>query len=185
MAGWQDFSGINRGYVLELFERYSRDPGSVDEATRRYLERWSPPSDEFAQPTRVADERRAERTDAIVGAVALAESIRRYGHLAARIDPLGATPPSDPLLLERTHNVTDEDLRRLPPSIIGGPVASEAANASEAIAALRRVYLLDDRLRLCAHLRARGARVAAGGGRARAVSARRPIRSIHGRCSIG
>jgi 2-oxoglutarate dehydrogenase E1 component len=140
MAGWQDFSGINRGYVLELFERYTRDPGSVDEATRRYFERWSPPSDEFAQTTRVADERRGERTDAIVGAVALAESIRRYGHLAARIDPLGATPPGDPLLLERTHNVTDEDLRRLPPSIVGGPVASDAANASEAIAALRRVY---------------------------------------------
>jgi 2-oxoglutarate dehydrogenase E1 component len=139
MAGWQDFSGVNRGYVLELFERYTRDPGSVDEATRRYFERWSPP-DEFAQASRVADERRSERTDTIVGAVALAESIRRYGHLAARIDPLGAVPPGDPLLLERTHNVTDEDLRRLPASIIGGPAASEAANASEAIAALRRVY---------------------------------------------
>jgi 2-oxoglutarate dehydrogenase E1 component len=139
MAGWQEFSGINRGYVLELFERYTRDPGSVDEATRRYFERWSPP-EEFAQAPWVADERRSERTETIVGAVALAESIRRYGHLAARIDPLGAAPPSDPLLLERTHNVTDEDLRRLPASIIGGPAASEAANASEAIAALRRVY---------------------------------------------
>jgi 2-oxoglutarate dehydrogenase E1 component len=139
MAGWQEFSGINRGYVLELFERYTRDPGSVDEATRRYFERWSPP-EEFAQAPWVADERRSERTETIVGAVALAESIRRYGHLAARIDPLGAAPPGDPLLLERTHNVTDEDLRRLPASIIGGPAASEAANASEAIAALRRVY---------------------------------------------
>jgi 2-oxoglutarate dehydrogenase E1 component len=139
MAGWQDFSGINRGYVLELFERYRRDPGSVDEATRRYFERWSP-TEEPAQAARVADERRTERTDAIVGAVALGESIRRYGHLAAKIDPLGATPPGDPLLLERTHNITDEDLRRLPASIIGGPAAAEATNASEAIAALRRVY---------------------------------------------
>jgi 2-oxoglutarate dehydrogenase E1 component len=139
MAGWQDFSGINRGYVLELFERYRRDPGSVDEATRRYFERWSP-TEEPAQAARVADERRTERTDTIVGAVALGESIRRYGHLAAKIDPLGATPPGDPLLLERTHNITDEDLRRLPASIIGGPAAAEATNASEAIAALRRVY---------------------------------------------
>jgi 2-oxoglutarate dehydrogenase E1 component len=143
MPGWQDFAGINRGYVLELFERYTRDPGSVDEATRRYFERWSPPAEEPASVARTADERRAERTETIVGAVALAESIRRYGHLAARIDPLGATPPGDPLLLERTHNVTDEDLRRLPASLTsirGGPVATDAANASEAIALLRRVY---------------------------------------------
>jgi 2-oxoglutarate dehydrogenase E1 component len=143
MAGWQDFAGINRGYVLELYERYRRDPASVDEATRRYFERWSPPSEEATPAARIEEERRVERTDAIVGAVNLAESIRRYGHLAARIDPLGSRPPGDPLLLERTHNVTDEDLRRLPASLVGGPVAaaaSNAANASEAIQALRRVY---------------------------------------------
>ena len=34
---------------------------------------------------------------AIVGAVNLAESIRRYGHLAARIDPLGSDPVGDPV----------------------------------------------------------------------------------------
>ena len=28
------FSGANAGYVYELFERYQRDPASVDEATR-------------------------------------------------------------------------------------------------------------------------------------------------------
>ena len=30
MAGWQDFTGLNRGYVLELYEKYRRDPASVD-----------------------------------------------------------------------------------------------------------------------------------------------------------
>ena len=34
----------------------------------------------------------------VVGAANLAESIRRYGHLAARLDPLGSEPPGDPSL---------------------------------------------------------------------------------------
>lgn len=143
MAGWQDFSGINRGYVLELYERYQRDPASVDEATRRYFERWSPPPEDAgaaARPGGVDAERHAERTDIIVGAVNLAESIRRYGHLAARIDPLGSRPPGDPLLEERTYNITEEDLRQLPASLVGGPVAASASNAAEAIQGLRRIY---------------------------------------------
>ena len=35
------FSGANAGYVYELFERYQRDPSSVDEATRRAFATWT------------------------------------------------------------------------------------------------------------------------------------------------
>jgi 2-oxoglutarate dehydrogenase E1 component len=132
MAGWQEFTGINRGYLLELYERYRRDPRAVDEATRRFFERWPPPGEEA--------ERRLQRTDTIVGAVTLAESIRRYGHLAAQIDPLGGKPPGDPSLLPETHGVTEEDLRRLPATLVGGPVAASAVTALDAIQALRRLY---------------------------------------------
>ena len=48
--------------------------------------------------------------------------------------------PDDPLLLASTHDVTEEDLRRLPAAVIGGPIGAEAADAAEAIAALRKVY---------------------------------------------
>ena len=43
-------------------------------------------------------------------------------------------------LLPEAHGVTDEDLRALPGSIVGGFVAETAANAFEAIEKLRRVY---------------------------------------------
>ena len=46
MSGWQGFSGINRGYVLELYERFSQDPSSVDPDTRALFERWTPPADD-------------------------------------------------------------------------------------------------------------------------------------------
>ena len=38
MAQWREFGGINEGYVLELFERWQRDPASVDPATRAAFE---------------------------------------------------------------------------------------------------------------------------------------------------
>ena len=135
MAGWQDFSGLNRGYVLELYEQYRRDPASVDADTRALFETWTPPSDE--QPT---FEQPAVSLQKIVGAVNLAASIRRFGHLAAQLDPLGARPAGDPSLLPETHGVTDDDLRALPASLVGGPVAEGAATAFDAITALRRVY---------------------------------------------
>ena len=42
MNPWSQFSGANAGYVYELFERYQRDPSSVDEATRRAFATWTP-----------------------------------------------------------------------------------------------------------------------------------------------
>ena len=38
----EQFSGVNAGYVLELYEKYRRDPESVDPATRQAFESWKP-----------------------------------------------------------------------------------------------------------------------------------------------
>jgi len=134
MAAWQDFAGLNRGYVLELYEKYRNDPTSVDPETRAIFEQWTPPAESAAVPDGVAYEK-------IVGAARLAQSIRRYGHLAAKLDPLGLRIPSgDPSLLPETHNVTEEDLRRLPQTLISSPLTERASNMAEAIAALRGLY---------------------------------------------
>ena len=76
----------------------------------------------------------------IVGAANLAESIRRFGHLAAKLDPLGSAQIGDSTLLPKTHGITDDDLKRLPASLVGGPPAESSSNAYEAIEKLRRVY---------------------------------------------
>jgi 2-oxoglutarate dehydrogenase E1 component len=138
MSGWQEFTGLNRGYVLELFEKYRRDPSSVDQATRTLFEQWTPPAQDEA--TAVPAVSSGVALDKVVGAVNLAESIRRYGHLAAKLDPLGMRPPiGDPSLLPVTHGVTDDDLKQLPASLVAGPL-EEASTAYEAIETLRRIY---------------------------------------------
>ena len=45
MNPWDQFTGANAGYVQELYERYQRDPESVDEAARRVFAAWPPPAE--------------------------------------------------------------------------------------------------------------------------------------------
>jgi 2-oxoglutarate dehydrogenase E1 component len=129
------FGGVNAGYVVELYERFRQNPQSVDPDTRAVFEQWTP-TDALAGegPGRHVD------VHAIVGAANLVESIRRYGHLAARLDPLGSEPIGDPSLSPRAHGITDDDLKTLPATLVGGPVAESSNNAYEAIEKLRRVY---------------------------------------------
>ena len=76
-----------------------------------------------------------------IAAFNLAESIRRFGHLAARLDPLGFHDPiGDPSLAPQSHGLTSETLKQLPASIVSGPAAAGAANAFDAIATLRQIY---------------------------------------------
>jgi 2-oxoglutarate dehydrogenase E1 component len=136
MSAWEGFSGINRGYVLELYERYKENPSSVDNDTRALFERWTPPAED--EPQLVAEGALPAR--AAVAAVNLAQSIRRYGHLAAQLDPLGTKPIGDPTLHPDRHGLTEDDLRRVPATLVSSPLAAQSANMQEFVAALRRVY---------------------------------------------
>ncbi len=137
MHSWGEFAGLNRGYVLELYEKFRQDPSSVDETTRALFQQWQPPHEDVTEGAPVS----GESLHKAVGAVSLAQSIRRYGHLAARLDPLGLRPPlGDPSLLPETHGLTDEDLRRLPASLFSTPLAGNASSMAEVVDALRRLY---------------------------------------------
>ncbi len=136
------FSGVNAGYVLELYERYRQNPESVDPATRRAFESWNPSALEgsAAGPATAPAGTPAADLRVIVGAANLVESIRRYGHLAAQVDPLGNAPVGDPSLSPRAHGITDDDLRALPASLVGGVAAESTASAYDAVEKLRRIY---------------------------------------------
>ncbi|MGB8647080.1 MAG: 2-oxoglutarate dehydrogenase E1 component [Anaerolineae bacterium] len=136
----QEFHGPNAGYVLELYDRYRANPDSVDAATRAFFRNWTPPKETPFTSAGITPTRPASGQDKLVGAVNLAQSIRAYGHLAATLDPLRGHPRGDPALELATHGVTEADLRQLPASLIGGPVAERAQNAWEAIQALRAIY---------------------------------------------
>jgi 2-oxoglutarate dehydrogenase E1 component len=141
MTNWLGVSGINRAYLLELYERFLGNPDSVDPETRALFASWTPPVDE-EPPASGSEASRPPAGDLqkAVAAVNLAQAIRRYGHLAATIDPLGTQPPGDPLLHAITHGVTDDDLRALPPTLVSSPLSEGARHMLDVVNRFRAVY---------------------------------------------
>lgn len=130
------FHGPNLGYALELYERYRTDPASLDTETRRFFKHWRPtqPSVPASASPPALDVLR------VVGAARLARMTREYGHLAARVDPLGSEPPGDPELSLERHGLTEQDLVNLPSSVVGGPLEASSSNALEAVRQLQEIY---------------------------------------------
>ena len=135
---WKDFQGVNAGLALELYDRFRADPSSVDDATRAFFQSTVPPAAD--EPPVAAEATGGLSPRLVVGAINFAQSIRRYGHLAAEIDPLGSRPMGDPTLLASTHGVTESDLKALPASLMDGPVAEGASTMWDVVERLRAIY---------------------------------------------
>ena len=75
---------------------------------------------------------------AVQAATSLVKAHRMHGHLAARLDPLGAEPVGDPALEPATVNLTDDLLRRIPASVLR--VAVEGETFADALPRLRETY---------------------------------------------
>jgi 2-oxoglutarate dehydrogenase E1 component len=161
MSEWDLFYGPNAGYALELYERYQRDPASVDAETRAIFERMRPLPDGATNGTSGAANGSANGATATVAtphtlaspapqdahavvkvvlAARMARSIREFGHLAAKIDPLGGAPPGDPMLDPATHGLTKADLEALPAAIVWPSAGPEAGSCRDALERLRAIY---------------------------------------------
>jgi len=140
-AFWNTFHGANAAYVQELYDRYLTDPSSVDAAARRLFATWRPP--EVEADSAVYSEHPVEGASIarIVGGANWVEAIRERGHLQAMIDPLGSANIGDPSLDPSAHGIQEDDLRGLPASLVGGPMAASSADALEAVCALKSIYM--------------------------------------------
>jgi 2-oxoglutarate dehydrogenase E1 component len=136
-----EFHGPNLAYILELYQQYRKDPASVDMATRKLFEQWSP--DEVATTLPTSLGQTAQILPSLTGAANLAQAIRVYGYLSTNLDPLDSAPmpESNPLLTPEFHHVPEEDLSNLPADIVNLPEGHSSQNASEAIEILRSIYL--------------------------------------------
>jgi len=138
MSDLNEFYGPNAGYVLDLYDRYLKDPISVDPATQAIFAEWTP--QEYSPPPAQYEAVAAIDVMKVVGAARVTRLVRELGHLTAHIDPLGSEPPGDPGLELATHGLNTDDLAALPASVVGGPLAEGAANALEALGRLRQAY---------------------------------------------
>jgi len=141
MSDLRSFHGPNAGYVLDLFERYQRDPSSVDAVWQQFFQ-------EFAdddQPSRDPSQDGASAIpsiEAILSAHRLAQAIRARGHTASKLDPLGFDPEPDAALRPEAYGITEADLEKLPSAVVRltGHIANRTRTAAEAVRMLRDVY---------------------------------------------
>ena len=136
------FYGPNAGYVLELYDHYLDDPASVGPEWQSYFAEFTPelPASNGHAVAIAPVSAPSADLEKVVGAAALAQAIREYGHLDANIDPLGRPVADNPDLDLATYGLTETDLRALPAMVVGGNVASSSANAAEAMQKLRAIY---------------------------------------------
>jgi 2-oxoglutarate dehydrogenase E1 component len=101
-----------------------------------------PPPAPVAEPAAPAPAAAADEQllAAIAAAMALVTAYRTYGHLAARLDPLGGEPVGDPSLEpeRREPKLTPELQRRIPAKILG--VHVEGETLADVIPQLQQVY---------------------------------------------
>ena len=122
-------------YVDELYQRWSRDPDSVDPEWASYFSGVA--SDGAGSPTaRVYDESSGEAR--VLGIFGLVNSYRENGHLIAALDPLGHNPTSHPLLDLGEYGFTQADLDL---TLHGGNFRGlPSAKLRDLLEALRQTY---------------------------------------------
>jgi 2-oxoglutarate dehydrogenase E1 component len=102
MASRLDFiQRANAGYIEAQYERYRQDPASVPEEWALFFAGF-----DLAAPPGLS---RASGGPAS-GVYGLVQNYREFGHLIARLDPLGHDPRRHPLLELATAGVNDADL---------------------------------------------------------------------------
>ncbi|MEK3886240.1 2-oxoglutarate dehydrogenase E1 component [Bacillus sp. FSL K6-3431] len=144
---WENFSGPNLGYVMEMYEHYVKDPKSVDLELKELFDQWGAPSAESDSETTKGQADVSFQMPAnpdmyskIVAAVKLADNIRTYGHLAADIRPLVKKRPEIRRIDLAEFKLTEEDLKEIPASFISPNAPSDLKNGLDAIKHLRKVY---------------------------------------------
>jgi multifunctional 2-oxoglutarate metabolism enzyme len=79
-----------------------------------------------------------ELLQAVQAATSLLKAYRTHGHLAARLDPLGAEPKGDPAIEPENLNLTPELMSRIPASILR--IGVEGETLLEALPRMREAY---------------------------------------------
>jgi 2-oxoglutarate dehydrogenase E1 component len=127
-------SVFNDGYIAEAYDAWRNDPESVDESWRQFFRM----AEQLVGPATAASG--SASPDALrtaAGAASLIAAIRRFGHLAVQIDPLGTAPHGAPELAPEFHGITEASLDTIPARAVGVDIEGTAADA---IRLLRQRY---------------------------------------------
>ena len=76
------------------------------------------PAEALTAPPLAGDVDAQELARAVAAGMALVKAYRHFGHLAARLDPLGSEPPGDPALDPAPLGLTEESMAAIPAELL-------------------------------------------------------------------
>ena len=142
---WIKFHGPNLGYVIEQYDLYVTEEGSVDPELKELFQTWGAPpfqTDSLAgnnTDMNVSPQNTAN-IEKIIKAIQIVESIRSFGHLSAHINPM--EEPTDGQSLPHTtmHGLSKEDLKAIPAKTVWSDAPADLHTALDVIDRLQAVY---------------------------------------------
>src|SRR5436853_1497121 len=105
---------------------------------QRSIEQGAGRSVASSAPSSVLPAPGADDLKAVAAATALVRAHRNFGHLAARLDPLGSEPPGDPSLDPGRLALTPEIMARIPSDVLR--IYVRGSTLAEALPQLRATY---------------------------------------------
>ncbi|TQR20679.1 2-oxoglutarate dehydrogenase E1 component [Psychrobacillus vulpis] len=142
---WSAFSGPNLGYVMEQYDLFLQSPEEVDSELVSLFQQYGAPS--LASSSQLGAGTSASAAavspnnfDKIIRAIQLADAIRSQGHLAANIYPLNDGPKNESKIDSKTYNLTEQDLKEIPVSLLISNAPGNITNGLQAIEHLKAVY---------------------------------------------
>ena len=140
MTSMEPFTGPNSAYLIELYEAYLKDSGSVDPQVRSFFDSWAPYLTGVSSAQATAAVAPSVDYEQLRSVVNLVERIRDNGHLVANLDPLGLRPHRQPSSEATLQSIPERKLSGLPPQLVHSPLAKGAATAQEVVSKLRELY---------------------------------------------
>lgn len=146
VAAWRPFSGVNAGYLMELYERYRSDPLSVDEKTRTFFQAMAragalPPALDEPEGPAPSSGRPSPAVLRQMGQLwKWIDDLRQRGHRAVPTDPLAPAESREIFDLAR-YGLSAEEMDRVPAEALGEPLAGLGETVRMVAERLRSAYL--------------------------------------------
>jgi 2-oxoglutarate dehydrogenase E1 component len=143
---WDSYLGPNLAYIHEQYDRYLKDPDSVEPTFRKlFNQKGAPPSIPLSknagERAREPENLNLHTLKKMIAVEKLIWNIRTYGHLATDIDPLGFHTKSDTRLMDpETFNLERSDLLSIPASLIWESAPDDVETGWDAIQRLHQIY---------------------------------------------
>lgn len=143
---WGNLTGPNYAYLLEKYDQYLQDPSSVNLEEKELFDVWGGPDENAATYTQVSEGTTRLQNPStfsmqkMKSAVKLVAHIRKYGHLAANIYPLGKSDDEEVSLEHSSYDLTEQDLRAIPAKLLCEEAPSSVKDGYEAIQYLKELY---------------------------------------------